>query len=110
MIQAEVKRAKQNKRQTRAVETGTQGALTTRNKLYVKFTWATYGSMTPSDIPISLSQSMTSYHHPQMSFATHTRFKMQILNVISCCPTALSQGRYRCCHDNVLIEVVDWLE
>jgi hypothetical protein len=119
MIQTEVRRAEENTRQARAVEMGTQGAWTTWNTIDRKLTW--------DDIwkyePLRLSFLLRSVHDLLPSPANLCRWGLTtdpncklcdrpatLEHVLSSCSTALSQGRYRWRHDNVLREVADWLE
>ncbi|KAH3875924.1 hypothetical protein DPMN_039203 [Dreissena polymorpha] len=67
MIQTEVRKSEENMRQARAVEREHREHGQHGIQLTGHLPMATSGSMTPSDFPSSLGQSMTFYHHPQTS-------------------------------------------
>jgi hypothetical protein len=119
MTQAEVRKVEENTRQARAVEMGAQGAWTRWNTIDRKLTW--------DDIwkydTLRLSFLIRSVHDLLPSPTNLCRWGLitdptcqlcdrpgTLEHVLSSCPTALSQGRYRWRHDTVLREVADWLE
>lgn len=98
---------------------GAQGAWTTWNTIDRKLTWEDIWKYEP----LRLSFLIRSVHDLLPSPANLHRWGLTtdpacdlcdrpgtLEHVLSCCFTALTQGRYRWRHDNVLSEVADWLE
>jgi hypothetical protein len=119
LIQSEVRKEEENKRQARAVEMGVQGAWTTWETMERKLTWEDIWKYEP----LRLSFLLRSVHDLLPSPANLCRWGLitdptcslckkpgTLEHVLSSCSTALTQGRYRWRHDNVLREVADWLE
>ncbi|XP_060584269.1 uncharacterized protein LOC132740392 [Ruditapes philippinarum] len=93
LIQSEVRKEEENKRQARAVEMGAQG------------TWTTsVHDLLPSPANLCRWGLITD---PTCSLCKKPG---TLERVLSSCSTALTQGRYRWRHDNILREVADRLE
>jgi len=119
LIQSEVRKEEENKRQARSVEMGAQGAWTTWETMDRKLTWEDIWKYEP----LRLSFLHRSVHDLLPSPANLCRWGLTtdptcslckrtdtLEQVLSSCSTALTQGRYHWRHDNVLRKVADWLE
>lgn len=119
LIQSEVRRTEEQARQTRAVGMGAQGAWTTWETTDRKLTWGDIWKYEP----LRLSFLLRSVYDLLPSPANLCRWGLApdpkcslcdrpgtLEHVLSSCPTALAQGRYRWRHDAVLRELADWLE
>jgi len=119
MIQQWFRRTEENRRQARSVEMGAQGAWTTWNTKDRKLTWVDIWKYEP----LRLSFLLRSVHDllpiPAnlcgWGLSTDPTCKLcdrpgTLEYVLSSCSTALTQGRFRWRHDNVLREVADRLE
>jgi len=119
LIQSDVRKTAENRRQARAVEMGAQGAWTTWDTIDGKLTWEVIWKYEP----LRLSFLLRSVHNLLPSPAYLCRWELStdptcklcdrpgtLKHVLSFCSTALIQGRFRWRHDTVHREESDWLE
>ena len=119
MIQSEVRREEESARQARAVEMGAQGTWTTWNTTDRKLTWGEIWKYEPLRFSFLLRSVYDLLPSPanlcRWGLTTDPKCSLcdrtgTLEHVLSSCPTALTQGRYRWRHDSVLRELADWLE
>lgn len=119
MIQAEVRHMEEERRRSRAVELGAQGAWTKWDLPKRKITWPEIWRLEPFRISFLLRSvydtlpSPTNLHRWGMREDPLCRLcggRGTMAHILAGCKTALSQGRYRWRHDKVLCELADILE
>lgn len=119
MIQAEVRHLEEERRRSRAVELGAQGAWTNWDLPKRKITWSEIWRLEPFRISFLLRSvydtlpSPTNLHRWGMREDPLCRLcggRGTMAHILAGCKTALSQGRYRWRHDKVLSALADILE
>ena len=119
MIQAEVRHLEEERRRSRAVELGVQGAWTKWDLPKRKIMWPEIWRLEPFRISFLLRSvydtlpSPTNLHRWGMREDPLCRLcggRGTMAHILAGCKTALSQGRYRWRHDKVLSALADILE
>jgi len=120
LIQGEIRRVEEHGRAAKAVQMGSQGRWTKWNLPERKLTWQELWRYEP----LRLSFLLRSVYDLLPTPTNLTRWKLTddplcplckksngfLQHIMSACPTALAQGRYRWRHDQVLREVANVLE